>query len=320
MKKLPLHTPSYEYLENGFREWLDILGYAPTGVYNMPNQLREFLYFLEQNGVVHITALEQKHIKNYHRYLSSRPNYRRGGGLSERYILMHIRGIEKFLEYLHHRGIEHLPVSGVRLTAPQRKEITVLSVAEIQELFAAAEKDYHYPQATPLYAVQEALQSRDKAMLAVYYGCGLRRSEGEQLQVEDVQLDRGLLHVRKGKGYKERFVPFNKINARFLEAYIYDHRPALLRGKSSTAVFVAVTGRPMSGKALYYRLKFLQLLSEDMNLQQKEIGLHTLRHSIATHLLQGGMSLEKIARFLGHSTMDSTQIYTHLIEQNETAC
>jgi integrase/recombinase XerD len=66
---------------------------------------------------------------------------------------------------------------------------------------------------------------------------------------------------------------------------------------------------------LYSRLKLLQTLTDDIGLQEKTIGLHTLRHSIATHLLQAGMSLEKIARFLGHSSLDSTQIYTHLAKR-----
>ncbi len=73
----------------------------------------------------------------------------------------------------------------------------------------------------------------------------------------------------------------------------------------------------MLSNTLYKRVKILQLASEDVRLQEKEIGLHTLRHSIATHLLQNGMSLQKIQRFLGHSSLESTQIYTHVLDQDE---
>lgn len=318
MRKLILKNASYEYLEKGFGEWLDILGYAQMGVYNMPNQLREFLHFLERNGIKHITQLEQKHIKKYYQYISQRPNQRRGGGLSEKYIVMQMKAIEKFLEYLHHRGIQNLPSLGMRLTAPKRGRIVVLTLDEIQYLFEATRKEPEYKPHDAYRGKYESIGARDRAMLVIYYSCGLRRNEGVNMQVEDINFDTRILHVKKGKGYKERFVPFNAVNAKMLEEYIYDHRPLLLKQKHETAFFISANcGKPMYAGTLYHRLKQLQQLTDDIQLQQKEIGLHTLRHSIATHLLQAGMSLEKIARFLGHSTMDSTQIYTHLIEKEQ---
>ncbi|MEZ4721114.1 MAG: tyrosine-type recombinase/integrase [Flavobacteriales bacterium] len=314
MKNLVLKTQSFEYLEHGFREWLDILGYCAQGVYNMPNQVREFLHHLETNGLKTINQLEQKHIKNYHRYLQSRPNLRRGGGLSDKYILMHMQAVAKFIEYLHHKGINHLPTPSLQISSPQRKEVTVLSTEEIQSLFeAAASKQSNLPASK-----QEALNARDKALLAVFYSCGLRRNEGAHLETQDINFDTRILHVRKGKNYKERFVPFGKTSSKQLENYVFDHRPLLLRGRKENALFISANdGKPMTGTGLYGRLKMLQVQSENPELQQKTIGLHTLRHSIATHLLEAGMSLEKIARFLGHATMDSTQIYTHLVKKQQ---
>jgi integrase/recombinase XerD len=87
------------------------------------------------------------------------------------------------------------------------------------------------------------------------------------------------------------------------------------KDKKEDRLFMSVGGRQFNGGSLLLRLQRLQQLTEDAALQQKTIGLHTLRHSIATHLLAAGMSLEKIAQFLGHSSLDSTQIYTHLIEK-----
>lgn len=308
MKKLALHNAGFEYLEKGFREWLDILGYCAMGVYNMPNTLREFLHYLERQQIQHITALNQSHIHDYYRYITSRPHQRRGGGLSEKYVLMHIQAIEKFLEYLSHKGMQNLPTVGLRLTAPPRKEITVLTRGEIQHLF-------HQTMREDISPKQEAYAARDRALLVIYYSCGLRRNEGVHLHTDDIQLDNGIVHVRKGKNYKERFVPINATNAKYLESYIYDYRPQWAKSKKEARLFLAATGRPSTGGGLYLRLKLMQQQSDDTALQQKDIGLHTLRHSIATHLLQAGMSLEKIARFLGHSTLDSTQIYTHLAQQ-----
>lgn len=316
MKKLPLNNISFEYLQKGFEEWLDILGYCNQSVYNFPHYAREFLHFLEKLGLKQITQLEQQHIKQYHKHLSSRPNQRRGGGLSAKYIHMHLYSLEKLLEYLNHKGVQNLPTIGIRLTTPKRPEITVLTLEEIQQLFAVTKKEVTHLPNSPYQHLQESINSRDRAMLVIYYSCGLRRTEGVSIHVDDINLETRVLHVRKGKNYKERFVPFNKTNAKYLEEYIYDHRPILVRRRKERELFISAnTATPMYSGSLYSRLKMLQSYCDDIQFKQKEIGLHTLRHSIATHLLQAGMPLEKIARFLGHSTMDSTQIYTHLIEK-----
>ena len=94
---------------------------------------------------------------------------------------------------------------------------------------------------------------------------------------------------------------------------IYDYRPILTKGSKLDALFVAYSGsKRMQGQSLAVHLKKLQYLTGDLDLIEKEIGLHTLRHSIATHFLQAGMKLESISRFLGHSSLESTQIYTHI--------
>ena len=86
------------------------------------------------------------------------------------------------------------------------------------------------------------------------------------------------------------------------------------KGKKSDALFLNRYGNRLGSQMLYLRLKYLQYHTDDLTLQAKEIGLHTLRHSIATHLLSAGMKLESISRFLGHSSLESTQIYTHLVD------
>jgi integrase/recombinase XerD len=151
-------------------------------------------------------------------------------------------------------------------------------------------------------------------MIAIFYGCGLRRNEGVQLNLSDINFDKSVLHVRKAKNYKERFVPISKTNLKYLTEYIYDHRPQLSMS-SIDALFLGRSGFRMQGQSLMARLKSLQQKTEDLTLLEKEIGLHTLRHSIATHFLQAGMKLESISRFLGHGSLESTQIYTHLIDK-----
>ena len=308
MQKINLKNQSYQYLETAFKEWLDVLGYGSGTVNRMPLIIREFLHHLEQNQIQHINQLQQKHIKSYHGHISTRANERRGGGLSNNYINKHLQAIEKFLEFLNHKGVQNAPALGIRLEKLNRKEITILTQAEIKELFELTNKE-------PNTEKEQIIQSRDKALLTIFYSCGLRRNEGANVSIDDINFDTRILHVKKGKNYKERLVPLNKTNAAYLQEWIYDYRSQIIKTKKEHKLFINIHGEPMTGGTLYTRLKLLQLQSDNIELQQKNIGLHSLRHSIATHLLQAGMSLEKIAKFLGHNSLESTQIYTHLIEK-----
>jgi integrase/recombinase XerD len=308
MQKLILKNQSYQYLEISFKEWLDVLGYGSGTVNGMPLIIREFLHHLDTQGVSHINQLQQKHIKKHHEYISTRANERRGGGLSNNYINKHLQAIEKFLEFLNHKGVKNVPALGIRLEKLHRKEITILTQAEIKELFELTSKE-------PNTEKEQIIQSRDKALLTIFYSCGLRRNEGANVSIDDINFDTRILHVKKGKNYKERLVPLNKTNAAYLQEWIYDYRSQIIKTKKEHRLFINIHGEPMTGGTLYTRLKLLQLQSDNIELQQKNIGLHSLRHSIATHLLQAGMSLEKIAKFLGHNSLESTQIYTHLIEK-----
>lgn len=307
MRQLILQTPAYCYLEIAFKEWLDILGYGSMSVYNLPHIVREFLHYLEGIEVTAINGLQQKHIRAYYSYISRRDNKKRGGGLSTNYTNKHLQAIDKFLEFLHHKGVQNVPTLGVQYEKLYRKEITILTTDEIKQLFA-------YTSREDLDSKAEIIQARDRAILVVYYSLGLRRNEGIHLSVDDINFDTRIVHVRKGKNYKERFVPLNKTNAQYLQSWVYDYRSTIVRSKTEHRLFINMRGDPMVGGSLYSRLKVLQMQAGNIELQEKSIGLHTLRHSIATHLLAAGMSLEKIARFLGHSSLDSTQIYTHLLK------
>jgi integrase/recombinase XerD len=310
MKKLALENSSYKYLEKSFREWLDVLGYAPTTVYNMPNLIRELFHYLEKQEISNIKELDIKHIENYYQTLKERSNQRRGGGLSAAHLNKHIQALRKFTTYL--RKVGRLQIPEINLANEETEtKIIYLTEEEVRELFEATQKATSHKNKSA--EVVTAIQARDRAMLAVFYGCGLRRNEGVMIDVGDINFDRSVLHVRKGKNYKERFVPISKTNLKYLTEYIYDHRPELTKGSKTEALFIAYTNaKRMQGQSLMIRLRMLQYHTENIELQEKEIGLHTLRHSIATHFLQAGMKLESISRFLGHSSLESTQIYTHL--------
>lgn len=307
MKSLTIKSDNFNYIEKSFREWLDVLGYAPSTVYNIPNQVRELFYYLEKNNITHIQHLQSKHIKSHYNELKQRHNTRKGGGLSNNYLNKHLQALYKFTEYLRQTGKLSINNIGIDWETDTTEEITVLSQEEIKELYKAT---YGYNENTPL----EPFNARDRAMLTIFYGCGLRRNEGYNLDLSDINFDKQLLHVRKGKNYKERLVPFNKTNLKYIEEYIYDWRPHIVQSQKEEAFFISQRGKRMDTQSMALRLKLLQQRTNDIHLQQKTVRLHVLRHSIATHLLQNGMSLEKIARFLGHNSLESTQVYTHLLK------
>jgi len=129
-----------------------------------------------------------------------------------------------------------------------------------------------------------------------------------QLDVKDVLLEQKLLYVRKGKNYKERYVPMGQSVITDLQDYLKESRPYFYQAHQHKALFLSKVGNRLQGQSMGIRLQYLV---EQAQLPL-EITLHTLRHSIATHLLQNGMELRQVAGFLGHQSIESTQLYTHL--------
>lgn len=307
MKTLPISSPSFQYVLNSFREWLDIQGYSRSTLSSLPDHVREFFHYLEAaHHLTQVQQIEGKHFRAYNAYLNHRSNIRHGGALSSAYLNKHHQALERLSEYLNKSGRHALYGSPLKRQKEERKQIDVVTVEEIKALFAACHVH-------PPGELQEAIAWRDQAQLVCLYSCGLRRAECRALDLQDINFDRQLLHVRKGKNYKERFVPFNRASLEILQTYIYDYRPVFNNASSSSALLMSAKGQRMGELNMGLRLRTLIVRTGLAALQQKEVSLHTLRHSIATHLLSAGMPLENISRFLGHSSLESTQIYTHLI-------
>ncbi len=160
---------------------------------------------------------------------------------------------------------------------------------------------------------------RDRAMLGIYYGCGLRKSEGTGLKLNDILIERKLIFVREGKGSKQRHVPITGNNLKYIMDYLQAGRKVLLernpKNENQESLFINQYGSACSDQALSARLNLLVKNSGSSSLQAKSPSLHTLRHSIATQLLQQGMEIEMIQKFLGHASLESTQIYTHILNE-----
>ena len=307
MKKLKLYNESFKLLVSSYKEWLDILGYAETTVYNLPNHLQEFFYYLEQNSIRNINQITTKIVKDYYQELQQRANERQSGSLSKSYLNKHQQALKKFKEYLqnyNHKGINiHLKSE----KQPTEEKLNILTQSEIKQLFRATEYSH----------TEIRFKLRDKAILVVLYSCGLRRNEAVHLDLSDIYFDKERVFVRKGKNYRERFVPINRKNAEILEDYIYEARPEFYQSNLSEALFVNKNGTRMQGMSFANRLKAIVQATNNKTIAEKGITLHILRHSIATHLLQKEVPLESIKTFLGHTSLESTQIYTHLLKTIE---
>jgi integrase/recombinase XerD len=183
-----------------------------------------------------------------------------------------------------------------RLDSPQRWRTLpeVLSVEEVTALLAA-------PQ------LEERLAFRDRAMLELAYGAGLRVSEWIGLALKDVLLDEGLLRVF-GKGSKERLVPIGRSAIGAVAVYLRELRPVLEKGSGKGILFLNGQGKPLTRMGAW---KILRKYVEMAGIE-KAVSPHTLRHSFATHLLEGGADLRAVQEMLGHADIATTQIYTHV--------
>lgn len=304
MKKLPVTDRSYKELLHSFKDWLDILGYAETTVYNLPIHLREFFNYLECHGHSNLSTITTQTVLDYYNYLKERPNQRREGAISKGHLNKHQQALFKFREYLKahdHKGINiHLK----REEKNEKDSLNVLTQNEIKQLF----------EATNYSNIDAKIKYRDKAILVCAYSCGLRRNELVHLDVKDIFFDKERLFVRQGKNYKERFVPLNKHSLKILEEYIYDWRTEFYKYKETESLFINYRGGRLQGMSFANRLKAIIDATDNKDLQERNITLHSLRHSIATHLLEKGANIEHISTFLGHASLESTQIYTHFLE------
>jgi len=270
------------------------MGYAPLSLPALTSAVRHFLRYQEAQGKVSLKQLTADDASGFIRSLQGRTGERSGRPLSAGHLNKHIQSLKLLSRYVRETRRSDIAFSLIRI-AETRSSPVWLTAAEIHLLYEAI--------------ADTLLGIRDRAMLAVYYGCGLRLNEGACLQTGDILGERKLLHVRKGKRYKERYVPIPEQGLEQLRLYLDYGRPRILQELKTEALFIGVNrGTPLDKQSLYIRIKKLVLQAE----LSKKVGAHTLRHSIATHLLQSGMALEKIQQFLGHDDLESTQIYTHL--------
>ena len=225
-------------------------------------------------------------------------SYRVGKGMQPRSAARLLSSIRRFYRYQIRQG--HLqvdPTDQIEFPKLGRQLPEVLTEEDVEELLAAPN-------------ISKPQGIRDRAMLEILYACGLRVSELIGLRMHQLNLRTGVLRVL-GKGSKERLVPFGEQAGEWLERYLADARPQLLKESNTCDVlFVSNRGAGMTRQAFWHVIKrHAQAVGID-----KHLSPHTLRHAFATHLLNHGADLRVVQMLLGHSDLSTTQVYTHIAQ------
>lgn len=279
-----------------FIKWLQRLGYAMTTIEGYERQLQTFLAWLNQNHIQELSEINQANLEAYNQFLHEKKNGQKQGGLSSCYIQSHINVIRLLSKYLELTGEQKIFTGNIYVEPGAETPRNILTQSEIKQLYQVTDE-------TP-----NGL--RDKAILSLYYGCGLRYSEGARVEKKHIDYNKQLLYVVPGKNYRSRFIPINERIIKDLQEY-ETYGKQYFTKDDSTGFLLGNNGKALSSSTIGKRLQFLLNKSGIT----KHICLHGLRHSIATHLLQQGMPLEQISKFLGHTSLDSTQIYTRIVEE-----
>jgi integrase/recombinase XerD len=274
-----------EHLKN-YLNYLIIKGYSEETSIHRTRQIKDFL----EHHHKEITQITSSDIIRYSRYLKDRPNKVNGNAIKITTVFHHIRAIELFYEMLlDTKEINTAPE--INITYPKNYQSDyvreILTQEEVEALYQVAGK-------------QETI------ILHLAYGCGLRVGELTTANRQDFYLKENFLIVPKGKFNKRRIVPLTERMSEDLNLFFSTER---LQGE---AVILNSKGDQMQEWTYNSTLKTLLKKTGISEERIQKLSIHSLRHSIATHLIENGMELEKVRDFLGHSQLETTEVYTHI--------
>ena len=264
-------------------------GLADNTVQAYSRDLNRFFQFLESHSLSPL-KVTQNRISEYVSMI--------GNGLSARSVARNVSAIKMFFRFLAAEG--KIKCSPARLLESQRLSRRLpgtLTPGEVERLIC--QPDLSNPKG-----------QRDRAMLEILYATGLRVSELVSLELLNINLEAGYLRTL-GKGSKERVVPMGEKAIKAVKEYLSNGRPHLTRGNNSSYLFPNLRGRPMTRQGFW---KIIKKCGRQAGIK-KNITPHILRHSFASHLLEGGADLRAVQVMLGHADISTTQIYTHVTRE-----
>lgn len=255
------------------------------------SDLEQFSSWLEKNNLSYIKT-SKKEILSYLSFLFQK-------GLGSKTVARKLSSLKSFFRYLVFKSIiQNDPSSEVETPKLLKSIPKSISEKEVEALLAAPDE-------------KTDIGLRDKTMIETLYSCGLRISELTNLELLNLNLRQGVIRVI-GKGQKERLVPMGDQLIALLELYISSSRKNLLDKRHSDFLFLSTRGQRMTRQSFWHRIKHYCLAS---GFEPDKISPHVLRHAFATHLLNNGADLRVVQLLLGHSDLNTTQIYTEVARQ-----
>ncbi|HEX6921223.1 MAG TPA: site-specific tyrosine recombinase XerD [Actinomycetes bacterium] len=287
-------------LQGALRAYLDHLtverGLAPNSLASYRRDLRRYLAHLHARGLTDPAAVGEQDVEDF--LVALREGDEDHPPLAANSAGRAVVAVRGFHRFLLREGVTAVdPARAVRPPAPPKRLPKAITVEEVEALLQAAGAE-ETPRAV-----------RDRALLELLYGCGARISEAVGLDVDELDLGSGTVRLL-GKGGKERVVPLGSYARAAVEAYLVRARPGLAAAttarSASPALFLNARGGRLSRQSAW---AVLRAAAERAGLQ-REISPHTLRHSFATHLLDGGADVRVVQELLGHASVTTTQVYT----------
>jgi integrase/recombinase XerD len=292
----PAHADSLAAWIGRYLEALSLRGVRPLSLACYRTDLAHFHAWCVERGLQTPREIGKPMLERYQRHLfyARKAN---GAPMTVRRQVVILHSVRLLFRWLaRNNHIAANPASDLELPrAPPRTLPEVLTVAEVESILAAFEVAY------PVGLL-------GRAMAEVLYSTGLRRTEVASLQLYDVDLGRGLLHVRRGKGGKPRLVPLGERTQAWLRKYLEEARPELVADARQTALFVNQCGQPVTPEGVGGRIDAAKRRAG----VSKRGSCHLFRHTAATLMLEGGADLRFIQELLGHAHLHTTEIYTHV--------
>lgn len=275
MKYIEEFTIDLEYARN----------YSKNTISSYNSDLLIFNEFISKD----LTKVDTSDIRSFIKYLSDR---------KEKTLARYITTLRVFFDFMiKKKYISINPMDGISSPKLSKSLPDVLTISEVDKLLS--------------FELKTNYDFRDKCILEMLYSTGLRISELVSLKLENINLDESLIKVM-GKGSKERIVPFNETTREYLNKYIKEIRPNMLKQNQTDYLYLNNHGKNLTRQAIFKMIK-KRALNAGI---KKEISPHTLRHSFATHLLAGGADIRFIQELLGHESISTTEIYTHIAKEN----
>jgi len=293
--KHQVYNKVYQEEATSYKKHLLILGYKEHTCQTRYLYLKQFFSWLESLKINQLEVITPKNIADYQAFIKTQKNVRTKENLGKESISERLRNVQRYFGYALELGkLKTNPASSFKFyTSKDPAERIIFTQNQIQELYKTCENE------------------QEKMILNIAYGCGLRVGEMVKLNKSAIDLQENRLIVENGKNNKRRIVPIT--NQIVIELKLFLESSEIPNNKP---VFLNIENRRMQQGSFNLILKKLidktSFGKRFKQAQLNKIGMHTLRHSIATHLLENGMKLEQVQTFLGHSNVETTEVYTHI--------